>query len=181
MYLKYLLLLITIFIVACNSEQQEKLEEKSTVATSEKSVTEPEVQSTEGNEPSSENLKEQLLNSKLGLKKPSMKSLTINNERLRVTDAKLLKGTQVYNKMIRQTGTVKGTIVIVTTELDKYQSQLKSLPVSEIAKQTYRIDATSLDNLNEFYRELLAMDWIKQVELEIDYSGPAPGDKRETK
>lgn len=120
--------------------------------------------------------KEELLANKVSIGKGTKRSLFINGEKLIVHGTTLKKGTKVYSASIRQTGVVKGGVVVVTQQLTANQisAKYKINSVTEIADNTFKLVPEASEELYHFYRMLNDSEFIKQVELEVEYSGDRP-------
>lgn len=94
------------------------------------------------------------------------RSIHLNNEKFKLLSAEVTQGAKVYNILMKELGTIKGSIIVVTVD--------SALPLtikgSKIAKQTYRLYPTNKSSLYEFYKELDKDSKYSTVELEIDYS-----------
>ena len=106
-------------------------------------------------------------NSKSTMKKNDIKigrSVYLNNQKFKLLSAEVIKGAEVYNLSIKEMGRIKGTIVIVTKQLSS------SMVANKIALDTYRLTPKKGQTLSALYKELIADENNKTVELEIDYS-----------
>jgi len=94
------------------------------------------------------------------------KTLRINNQEFKLLSEVFQKGAKVFNTHLKEPGTVKGTIVVVTTE----QSLPPTVTGQKIAANTFRLAPNSGQSLLSFYGELTKDNAYSTVELEIDYS-----------
>jgi len=96
-------------------------------------------------------------------------TLRINNQEFKLLSETLEKGANVYNKQLKETGTVKGTVVVVTTA----PSISAEITGQQIAANTFRVTPNKGQSLLDFYNELTKDERYSTVELEVDYS-PLP-------
>jgi hypothetical protein len=95
----------------------------------------------------------------------------INNERFSTKTALFNKGQALYNLNVNQSGTIKGSVVVVLVNsavLSKALAQLGE--VNRIAKDTYRINFSAQQNVLRMYQRIKKMPSINVVEMEIDYT-----------
>lgn len=102
------------------------------------------------------------------------KTISFNGEKFEYQANLIQQGTKLFNFSMSEYGEVKGSFVVVT----KPGKPLRVTPVvlkheKKIAKDTYRIFPTKVDNLEAIYHLLKANEELTTVELEIDYSGKA--------
>ncbi|WP_206486466.1 hypothetical protein [Thalassotalea sp. G2M2-11] len=99
--------------------------------------------------------------------------ITINGEKYIAETAQLTKGSKVFNLLMREYGTIKGSVVVVTNALN--QTSLKQhfnlASVVEIAKHTYRLYPKDDAKVYSLYQSLVSDNVIERSELEIDFSG----------
>ncbi len=111
-------------------------------------------------------------------KTKSAKSLEINGEKFTSFTTVLVKGSKVYNVQMREPGTVKGSIVVVSTmDVKTLSADLELTSAVKIAKDTYRLLPKQQTNLHEYYHALRKTEGVEVTELEIDYSGKSPETK----
>ncbi len=124
--------------------------------------------------------KKTLIEQRLSGNLAKTRSITINSEKYTSEATELVKGSKVFNVLMGEWGKIKGSIVVVSPKLQQEQlSQQFSLSsIENIAQDTYRLTPTEQKSLYGLYKALLALNSIKQVELEIDFSGESPA--RET-
>lgn len=152
--MKNKLLLLVAFsslLTACGNTDEKKVQDK----------TRKDIQSSQ-----SDTLKK-VENAKSTMKKNDIeigRSVYLNNQKFKLLSAKVTKGAKVYNLSIKETGRIKGTIVIVTKQLSS------SMVANKIALDTYRLTPQKGQTLSALYKELIADEKNKTVELEIDYS-----------
>lgn len=108
------------------------------------------------------------------------KHLLINGIKMQVVEYPLTKGSKLYDYKVSSIGLVRGSLVIITKNL---QSVLENTayPVTseEIAASTYRITPKQALDVYPLYQALLLNKDISRVELEISYIGDGPSKKRE--
>jgi|GEM_PF-2972568 len=93
-------------------------------------------------------------------------TLRINNQEFKLLSETLEKGANVFNKQLKETGTVKGTVVVVTTA----PSLSAEIIGQKIAANTFRVTPNKGQSLLDFYNDLTKDDRYSTVELEVDYS-----------
>jgi len=97
------------------------------------------------------------------------RTISFNGGKYLFEGEKLRKGSQVRNIHMSESGTVKGTIVIVAKSGETLDLEFKFK--TKIAKDTFRIAPAETDDLMTVYNELLTNKAILIVELEVEYSG----------
>lgn len=95
------------------------------------------------------------------------KSISINGEKYIYTDDKLQKGSEVRSLNMSESGTVKGSFVVVLRAGEVLNVSFKH--VNKIAKDTYRITPSQTDDLMTVYKQLLSNESFNRVELEVVY------------
>jgi len=109
---------------------------------------------------------------KITKKKSSAKSLQINGEKFTSFATVLVKGSKVFNVQMGEPGTVKGSIVVVSTmAIETLSVNFELASAVKIAKDTYRLVPKQKKNLHEYYHALDKLEGVGVTELEIDYSG----------
>ena len=100
------------------------------------------------------------------------RSIAINGEKFSTTARPVVQGTAVYNLLMRKTGKIKGTFVVVLTKEKELPTQIKeSFTVENLAQSTFRLapkDRKVLDMMQE-YKNLMQENFVR-LEMEIDYS-----------
>jgi len=106
-------------------------------------------------------------------KNTQLKSVSINGEKFTTQENKIIAGSEVFNLLMGEYGKVKGSIVIVSRNINKDEMKFRySLSsVIGIAKNTFRIIPLENEALFTLYKTLSLEQEMETVELEIDYSG----------
>tara|TARA_R110001592_G_scaffold55647_3_gene169902 strand:+ start:7891 stop:8418 length:528 start_codon:yes stop_codon:yes gene_type:complete len=97
------------------------------------------------------------------------RTISFNGEKYLFDEKKLRKGSKVRNIYMSETGTIKGTFVVVAKAGEILDLSFKSK--TKIAKDTFRLIPAQADDLMTIYNELLLNKSIAIVELEVMYSG----------
>ncbi|MBA6263932.1 MAG: hypothetical protein V7780_05580 [Colwellia sp.] len=97
--------------------------------------------------------------------------LMINKEKFTLRSESLTKGAKVFNILMSEPGTVKGTFVVIVNEGEKSVNIDNTAEINEIAKNTYRLTPKKGVEFLKYYKLLLSAKQLQQVEMEIDYSG----------
>ena len=96
-------------------------------------------------------------------------SISLNGNKFTLVDGKLEQGAQVYNTLMNEYGTIKGSLVLVLSDEGVFnKSYFKT--VKKIAKKTFRVWPTKKDDLYLVYQDLTRNANFSVVELEVDYS-----------
>jgi hypothetical protein len=99
------------------------------------------------------------------------KSILINEQKFELLSEELLKGAKVYNFLMSQAGIVKGTFVVITSNVDRLSHFDNTVEINEIAKSTYRLTPEKNVDFLGYYDLLKEAEQFTRVEMEIDYSG----------
>jgi hypothetical protein len=99
------------------------------------------------------------------------KYLMLNEQKFELQTDKLTNGAKVVNLLMSETGTIKGTFVVIVKNLASLTSYDNTANINEIAKSTYRLTPEEGVELLGYYKSLLAAKQFERVEIEIDYSG----------
>lgn len=118
---------------------------------------------------SNENLKNNKVFKKLT--NSENKYLMLNEQKFELQTDKLTNGAKVVNLLMSETGTIKGTFVVIVKKLASLTSYNNTANINEIAKNTYRLTPKEGVDLLSYYKSLLAAKQFERVEIEIDYSG----------
>lgn len=160
------------FIVGCNNATEldnsvEKHEEKTL-----SSVEENNYESKESN--LTIKTSDQLLLGEVTPKKSQ--TISINDTKFKLVGDKFAQGEQVYNTVMNEYGTIKGSLVLVLSDKGVFnKSHFKK--VNKIADKTYRVWPAEKDDFHFFYQKLTNNSNFSVVELEVDYT---PISKRQT-
>ena len=101
------------------------------------------------------------------------RTISFNGEKYLFDGKNLRKGSKVRNIYMSETGTIKGTFVVVAKAGEILDLSFKSK--TKIAKDTFRLIPAQADDLMTIYNELLLNKSIAIVELEVMYSGKNGG------
>lgn len=161
-------------LMACNSEVESSQSNNKKEIKEEQQTVQAQRETTSISELA--NKKEKFLANEVPLNKEVKKSLLINDEKLIVHGASLKKGTKVYSPSIRQVGVVKGSVVVVTKQLNAEQLKVnyKINSMKKLAENTFELLPDGSVELYPFYLKLKGSELIERVELSIDYSGYRP-------
>jgi len=100
------------------------------------------------------------------------RSVSINGEKFRTTTWPVIKGSTVYNVLMKEKGRIKGTFVVVLTEGKALSASINdSFTINKIAKNTFNLlpnNRKILDMMQEYKR--LLQEGFHIVEMEVDYS-----------
>jgi hypothetical protein len=99
------------------------------------------------------------------------KYLMLNEQKFELQTDKLTNGAKVVNLLMSETGTIKGTFVVIVKNLASLTSYDNTANINEIAKSTYRLTPEEGVELLGYYKSLVAAKQFERVEIEIDYSG----------
>jgi len=126
----------------------------------------------------SDNKKEKILKKLKDIKNDNNKNLnqvrsvSINGEKFRTTTWPVIKGSTVYNVLMKEKGRIKGTFVVVLTEGKALSASINdSFTINKIAKNTFNLlpnNRKILDMMQEYKR--LLQEGFHIVEMEVDYS-----------
>ncbi|TWX55238.1 hypothetical protein [Colwellia hornerae] len=105
------------------------------------------------------------------LTSPANKYLMLNEQKFELKTDKFINGAKVVNLLMSETGTIKGTFVVIVKNLASLTSYDNTESITEIAKSTYRLTPAVGIDLLSYYKSLLAATQFQRVEIEIDYSG----------
>lgn len=103
-------------------------------------------------------------------------SISLNGNKYKLVDGKLEQGAQVYNTLMNEYGTIKGSLVLVLSD-DGIFNKSHFKEVKKIADKTFRVWPTKKDDLYLVYQDLKRSSNFSVVELEIDYT---PVSKQQT-
>jgi hypothetical protein len=148
-----------------NEEQPTSKKKPEQLLSNQKDVSTPEEKSDITPEPINE------LDQKLKQRENIIKNLkknnvvTINGDKFLLTSGSITPGAIVFNLLMKESGTVKGSIVVVT----QAELKIKGTAIHRIADNTYRLTPSS-NELASTYKKLTKNAQYKHVELEIDYS-----------
>lgn len=96
-------------------------------------------------------------------------SISLNGNKFKLVDGKFEQGAQVYNTLMKEFGTIKGSLVLVLTDEGVFdKSYFKE--VKKIADKTFRVWPTKKDDLYLVYQDLTRNSNFSVVELEVDYT-----------
>ncbi|MBA6362224.1 hypothetical protein H4J56_06475 [Colwellia sp. BRX8-4] len=99
------------------------------------------------------------------------KYLMLNEQKFELQADKLTNGAKVVNLLMSETGTVKGTFVVIVNNLASLTSYENTANINKIAKSTYRLTPGEGVDLLSYYKSLVVAKQFERVEIEIDYSG----------
>lgn len=100
------------------------------------------------------------------------KYLSINKEKFELKSAELKKGAKVFNLLMSEAGTIKGTFAVVTKGSAALKEIKHTREINKIAQKTYRLTPEDGVSFTGYYKFLLSLEILELVEMEIDYSGP---------
>ena len=104
----------------------------------------------------------------------SSRKVKLNDEYFLVDKATRIKASaKVFNLSMQESGRIKGTIVIVTADIDSVVQDIgiANKSITEIADDTYRLYLKENIDLYSLYKKLVVNSSIDTVEVEVDYSG----------
>jgi len=100
------------------------------------------------------------------------RSVSINGEKFRTTTWPVIKGSTVYNVLMKEKGKIKGTFVVVLTQGKALSDTIReSYTIKKIAKNTFKLGPNNrkiLDMMQEY--KSLMKESFHIVEMEVDYS-----------
>jgi len=100
------------------------------------------------------------------------RSISINGEKFRTTVWPVIKGSTVYNVLMKEEGKLKGTFVVVLAPGKELSASIReSYTIKKIAKNTFKLlpNNRRIVDLMQEYKRLLQENF-HIIEMEIDYS-----------